>query len=176
MNHWIIAVVFSLISVNVYAAQQDAVVIEVRKKVKLHDSEKVYADYFIKGGMNLGLQNGVLVSVVRRVPVHDPFDNASVGDFFVKVADIEIIQADEKKSIGRLIEIDRREARPMLTYDAVMIGDRLDLTTMRNKVSYRKAPSSVFENPRMPASEPKKIKPSMNSEEMESTVLTKPQG
>jgi hypothetical protein len=124
----------------------------VRKKIKLHDMERTYADYFIRGGTKLGLSEGILVSVVRRVPVHDPFENASVGDFKVKVADIEIIQADEKKAIGRLIEIDRREARPMLAYDAIMIGDRLDLTSMRTKVSYRKAPESVFEVPRSPAS------------------------
>ena len=131
---------------HIFAAENEAVVIEVKKKLKLHDTERVYADYFIKGGKKLGLNKGVLVSVVRRVPVHDPFDNASVGDFKVKVADIEIIHADGDKSIGRLIEIDRREARPMLTYDAVMIGDRLDLDSMRAKVSYRRAPGSVFEH------------------------------
>ncbi len=139
---------------SVFATPEEAVIIEVRKKVKLHDMERVYADYFIKGGANLGLTKGTLVSVNRRVPVHDPFDNKSVGDFYVKVADIEIIQSDSEKSIGRLIEIDRREARPMLTYDAVMIGDRLDLTSMRNKVSYQQPPSSVFEHDRQPASIP----------------------
>lgn len=143
-----------LLTQSLWAAPEEAVIIEVRKKVKLHDMERVYADYFIKGGSDLGLSKGTLVSVSRRLPVHDPFDNKSVGDFYVKVADIEIIHSDSEKSIGRLIEIDRREARPMLTYDAVMIGDRLDLTTMRNKVSYQEPPSSVFEHERQPASSP----------------------
>ena len=144
----------SVFSFSLLAASDDATVIEVRKKVKLHDTERVYADYFIRGGAKLGLSKGVLVSVVRRVPVHDPFENASVGDFFVKVADIEIIHVDARKSIGRLVEIDRRQARPMLTYDAIMIGDRLDLTSMRAKVSYREAPESVFDKSRQPASVP----------------------
>jgi hypothetical protein len=134
------------------ATPEEAVIIEVRKKVKLHDTERTYADYFIRGGTKLGLSPGVLVSVLRRVPVHDPLQNASVGDFQVKVADIEIILADDKKAIGRLVEIDRRQARPMLTYDAIMIGDKLDLTSMRAKVSHREAPSSVFDQPRSPAS------------------------
>ncbi|MEM7646446.1 MAG: hypothetical protein AAF203_06025 [Pseudomonadota bacterium] len=163
------------------AKDKEAVVIEVRKKVKLHDSERVYADYFIRGGRNLGLAKGVLVSVTRRVPVHDPFENASVGDFKVKVADLEIIHADQKKSIGRLIEIDRREARPMLTYDSVMIGDRLDLDSMRAKVSYKKAPQSVFRDFRRPE---KQRSPSSKSQvpstdggmEKMDPMLTKPQG
>ena len=154
MKYVLMSLLVALFTQNLWAAQSEAVVIEVRKKVKLHESERVYADYFIRGGSELGLTEGTLVSVKRRVPVHDPFDNKSVGDFYVKVADLEIIHSDNDKSIGRLVEIDRREARPMLTYDSVMIGDRLDLTTMRNKVSYHQAPSSVFEHDRQPASLP----------------------
>lgn len=166
------------------AKSEEAVIIEVRKKLKLHDMERVYADYFIRGGTKLGLNKGVLVSVMRRVPVHDPFENASVGDFKVKVADIEIIESDSNKSIGRLVEIDRRNARPMLTYDAIMIGDRLDLDSMRAKVAYREAPASVFDNQRQPASEnisPEVMAPvtqgqrAGHSEKTEAPVLTKPQ-
>jgi hypothetical protein len=160
-----------------WAAGEEAVVIEVRKKIKLHDMERTYADYFIRGGTKLGLSKGVLVSVVRRVPVHDPFENASVGDFRVKVADIEIIAADSKKAIGRLVEIDRRAARPMLAYDAIMIGDRLDLTTMRTKVGYREAPQSVFDNPqpqRVPASVPAEPQEPAPTMENNSPALTNP--
>ncbi len=150
----LLAMTLLLTAVVAQGATEEAVVIEVRKKIKLHDLERTYADYFIRGGSKLGLSEGVLVSVVRRVPVHDPFDNASVGDFHVKVADVEIIHVDDQKAIGRLVEIDRRAARPMLAYDAIMIGDRLDLTTMRAKVAHREAPSSVFDQPREPASAP----------------------
>ena len=154
MVRFLVALFITLQFSWLFASLEEAVVIEVRKKIKLHDTERTYADYFIKGGSKLGLSEGVLISVIRRVPVHDPFDNASVGDFRVKVADIEIIQSDSEKSIGRLVEIDRRQARFMLAYDAIMIGDRLDLNSMRSKVSFREAPSSVFDRSRMPASEP----------------------
>lgn len=163
-----------------FALDKEAVVIEVRKKVKLHDTERVYADYFIRGGSKVGLSKGTLVSVVRRLPVHDPFENASVGDFRVKVADIEIIQVDSEKAIGRLVEIDRREARPMLTYDAIMIGDRLDLETMRAKLSYKRAPSSVFETPEVEAVEPaeavnlEKLPTSMDDSQKSASELTNP--
>lgn len=134
-------------------AKGEAVIIEVRKKLKLHESERVYPDFFIVGGTKLGLDKGVTVSVVRRVPVHDPLKNASIGDFKVKVADIEIIESDLEKSIGRLVEIDRREARPMLTYDAVMIGDKLDLDTLRNRSSQKETAESTPDfSQRQPAS------------------------
>lgn len=167
----LIAISLFLMSSNLWALETEAVVIEVRKKVKLHKTERVYSDYFIRGGSKLGLSAGVLVSVVRRISVHDPFQNSSIGDFRIKVADIEIIQVDGEKSIGRLIEIDRREARPMLTYDAVMIGDRLDLDTMRAKVAYRKAPESVFEKPTRVPSAVKPVEAEVKSIE---PVLTKP--
>ncbi len=160
------------------ASAEEAVVIEVRKKVKLHDTERTYADYFIRGGTKLGLSPGVLVSVFRRVPVHDPLQNASVGDFQVKVADIEIILADDKKSIGRLVEIDRRAARPMLAFDAIMIGDRLDLSSLRTKVSHHEAPSSVFD--RTPSRVPASVQPQSNADESQerdennSPALTNP--
>lgn len=160
-----------------FAADDEAVVIEVRKKIKLHDMERVYADYFIRGGTKLGLSEGTLVSVIRRIPVHDPFQNASVGDFKVKVADIEIIQVDERKAIGRLIEIDRRSARPMLAYDAIMIGDRLDLNSMRAKVAHHEAPQSVFESNRSPASVPvqsQEVVEEPQTPEISSPELTNP--
>lgn len=142
ITKWIGLLCVFFLPFNSLAVGKEAVIIEVRKKVKLHDTEKVYADFFIKGGTKIGLHEGILVSVLRRVPVHDPFENSSVGDFKVKVADIEIIQADSEKSIGRLVEIDRRAARPMLTYDAIMIGDRLDLETLRPKVAMQETSES----------------------------------
>ncbi len=177
----IIAILVAVfVSLPCLASPEEAVIIEVRKKVKLHDTERTYADYFIRGGTKLGLSPGVLVSVMRRVPVHDPLQNSSVGDFEVKVADLEIILADDKKSIGRLIEIDRRAARPMLAFDAVMIGDKLDLSSMRTKLSHQEAASSVFDQPRsqrMPASlspEPESSGFDENEQENNSPSLTNP--
>lgn len=117
---------------------EEAVVIEVRKKVKLHKTEIVYNDYFINGGTKIGIDKGSVIAVVRRVPVHDPFQNSSIGDFRIKVADVEIIYADSDKSIGRLVGIDRRAERPMLRFDSVMIGDRLDLQSVRSKATIQK--------------------------------------
>ncbi len=122
---------FSVIEVQVQAADGEAVVIEVKKNIQLSKSEKVYRNFFINGGENLGLKKGVIVDVLRRVPFHDPLKNISVGDIRVKVAEIEIIHADGLLSVARQITLENPENRPVLDYDAVMVGDRLDLATAR---------------------------------------------
>ena len=115
---------------QLWADETSPMIIEVRKKVKLHETERTYGDYFIRGGTAHGLSPGMKVSVIRRVPVHDSISNSSLGDFKVKVADLKIIQVDGEKAIGRLVEVDRREARPMIGYDAIMVGDHLDMTSI----------------------------------------------
>ena len=158
-NKWSLMIGFLLSFFLLNHVQADeAVVIEVRKKVKLHKTEKVYNDYFISGGTKMGIDKGSVISVVRRVPVHDPFQNSAIGDFRIKVADLEIIHADSDKSIGRLVAIDRRAERPMLKFDSVMIGDRLDLQTLRSKPSVQEEtarllmPGSPLSGLRMPSS------------------------
>lgn len=169
-----ILVLIMFFTLGVGALPDEAVVIEIVKKVRLHKSEVVYPDFFINGGSKMGLDKGAVVSVVRRVPVHDPFQNASIGDFRIKVADVEIIHSDKDKAIARLIEIDRTAERPMVSYDSVMVGDRLDLSTLRRKVAVvepflmpEQPASDVVLEEREPASSAKKV-------EKKPAPLTKP--
>lgn len=122
---------FLLFSVVEVRAAQEAVVIEVRKNTNLSKKEKVFKNFFINGGLDLGLQAGTHVDVVRRLPVHDPLKNASIGDLRVKVGTLEIIHAEGKISVARLVGVDSMAQRPLLDYEAVMVGDRLDLSSLR---------------------------------------------
>lgn len=119
---------FSVIEVRA----QEAVVIEVRKNTSLSKKDKVFKNFFINGGENYGLKPGMHVDVLRRLPVHDPIKNASVGDMRVKVGTVEIIHSEEKLSVARLVNYDSMEKRPLLDFEAVMVGDRLDLETIRS--------------------------------------------
>ena len=119
---------FSIIEVR---AEGEAVVIEVRKNTSLSKKEKVFKNFFINGGMNLGLKAGSHVDVMRRLPVHDPIKNASIGDLRVKVGTLEIIHSEDKLSVAKLVTYESMEKRPLLDYEAVMVGDRLDLGSMR---------------------------------------------
>ncbi len=127
----ILFLLFSVLEVQVQAADGEAVVIEVKKNIQLSKNEKVFKNFFINGGENLGLKKGHIVDVLRRVPFHDPLKNISVGDIRVKVAELEIIHADGLLSVARQIRMEDPESRPVLDYEAVMVGDRLDLATAR---------------------------------------------
>jgi hypothetical protein len=91
----------------------------------------VFKNFFINGGMNFGLKAGNHVDVMRRLPVHDPIKNASIGDLRVKVGTLEIIHSEDRLSVAKLVTYDSMEKRPLLDYEAVMVGDRLDLSSIR---------------------------------------------
>jgi hypothetical protein len=122
---------FSGLEVQVQAAEKEAVVIEVRKTISMSKNDKVYKNYFINGGGNLGLKKGMVVDVLRRLPMHDPLKNISVGDLRIKVGEIEIIHNDDFLSVGKLVSQESPENRPVLDYEAVMVGDRLDLGSIK---------------------------------------------
>lgn len=124
---------FSTIEVQrVQAAEKEAMVIDVRKNVALSKNEKVYKNYYINMGANKGLKKGAIVDVLRRLPLHDPLRNVSVGDLKVKVAELEIIFGDEYLSIARVSKYENPEERPLLDVPDIMIGDRLDLASIKN--------------------------------------------
>jgi hypothetical protein len=134
MKKYNLALVFFLFSgleVQVQAAEKEAVVIEVRKTISMSKNDKVYKNYFINGGGNLGLKKGVVVDVLRRLPLHDPLKNISVGDLRIKVGEIEIIHHDQYLSVGKLLSQESPESRPVLDYEAIMVGDRLDLASIK---------------------------------------------
>lgn len=142
MNKFGISILFLLFS-TLEVRAEEAVIIEVRKNIGMSKADKIYKNYFINGGENLGLKKGTMVDVLRRVPVHDPLKNASIGDIRVKVGQIEIIHADAKISVAKLVSNDSPETRPLLEYEAVMVGDRLDLESVQSGKTIELSPSTA---------------------------------
>ena len=118
------------------------VVVGVTKKVKLSSLEKSHMDYFVRGGLKNGLVQGGLVSVVRKVPVYDALEAQSLGPFYIKVANVEIVQASEDKSVVRYVTGSRPQESPTLNYNNVMIGDFLDMKTLK-RVSLHESKKSL---------------------------------
>lgn len=131
INFTLLFLFFSVIEVQVQAAESEAVIIEVRKNISLSKNDKVYKNFYINGGENFGLKKGNIVDVLRRVPFHDPLKNISVGDIRIKVGELEIIHSERNLSVAKLISQESSENRPVLDYEAVMVGDRLDLVSIR---------------------------------------------
>lgn len=117
---------------------KDVRVVEVRKRLALSNAEKNYKEFFINGGSNQGLKEGAWVTVERRVPVHDPFQNAAIGDMYVPVGDLELIKVAQDLSVARLLEIKNPYFRPILEFDAIMLGDKLNLATLRQPQTNKK--------------------------------------
>ncbi len=124
-----------IISVVVFfvakAFAKDVVVFDVRRQVSLNPDKRPPQDFFINAGSEIGLKEGMLVVVNRRQTLYDSYQNKSVGDLVVPVAQIRIIHVQNSISVARLEKMVDRRYLPSLDFDAVMVGDRLDMETAK---------------------------------------------
>lgn len=104
-------------------------IFDVRKPVALSDKETVQKDFYIDSGSEAGLQKGMIVTVIRKVPLYDTYQSRSAGDLKVEVAKIKIIQVQQGLSVARFAANIPRADIPILEEDYIMIGDRLDMST-----------------------------------------------
>jgi hypothetical protein len=104
-------------------------VFDVRKPITLSDKEVVQKDFYIDSGSEAGLQKGMIVTVVRKVPLYDTYQSRSAGDLKVEVAKVRIIHVQQGLSVARFVASVPRADIPILEDDFIMIGDRLDMST-----------------------------------------------
>lgn len=105
-------------------------VFDVRKSLPLDPSDPVYYDYYLNAGPEAGIKKGMFVSVVRKLPIHDPVGNQAQGTLSIEVAKLQVIHVERNLSVARLASEFGSEDRPVLEYEGVMIGDILDLSTV----------------------------------------------
>ncbi len=123
MKSLIFTVLFTL-SVNAWA---DLTIFDVRKSLPMSDDEKALRDFYINGGSEAGLANGMVITVQRRLPLYDSYQNRSAGDLDLKVAKVKIIHVQKGLAVARLHSEFTRESAPLLEDNFIMVGDRLDL-------------------------------------------------
>ena len=109
------------------ALANEVSVFEVQKNIPLTPEEIVYKDYYVTGGAQQGLQKGMIITVVRNLPVHDTLKNKSQGLLTNPVARIQIIHVENNFSVGRLYAAIDREGLPVLEFEGIMVGDILDM-------------------------------------------------
>jgi hypothetical protein len=133
------AVVFS---VGCFAAGEAGtpIIFDVRINLPLEPTEPVYHDFYINTGAESGLKKGMFILVVRPVPIHDPVQNKQQGILSVNVARLKVIHVERQMAVARLQTEFTDEDRPVLEFESVMIGDRIDLA------------SAVMEPPTVPKS------------------------
>ncbi len=115
---------------NANASQSRLQIFNVQKSLPLTNDEPVVTDYYINAGKSQGITPNMIIPVVRRVSVHDPFFNQSAGDIYVDVGTLRVIFVDQHLSVARLHKLNQDEA-PVIDFEALMVGDRVDLTRAR---------------------------------------------
>ncbi len=120
----------AIVSPDEAFAADDVSIFDVRKSLPLDPSEPVFHDFYVNAGPEAGLKKGMYVSVVRKLPIHDPIGNKAQGTLSVEVAKLQIIHVERDISVARLASEFGSEDRPVLEFEAVMIGDVLDLSSV----------------------------------------------
>lgn len=117
---------------NAFAADVPAaapMIFDVRINLPLEPDEVSYHDFYINAGPDAGFKRGMYLTVVRPVPVHDPVQNKQQGTLNISVARLQVIQVERNLTVARLFSEFTDEERPTLEYEAVMIGDRIDMSS-----------------------------------------------
>jgi hypothetical protein len=135
-------------------AWADLTIFDVRQNLPMSESDPVFRDYIIDGGSESGLSVGMLLTVQRRLPLYDSYQNHSAGDLLLKVARIKIIYVQKGMAVARLHSEFTREATPLLEDGFIMVGDHIDLSSASSeKKAEASAPSES--QPTAAAPEPK---------------------
>ncbi len=78
-----------IIMMSAHAFAEEITIFDVRKNLAMSDTEKVFRDFYINAGSEAGLSSGMIITVERRMPLYDNYQNRSAGDLQLKVAKSE---------------------------------------------------------------------------------------
>jgi len=109
-----------------FAKGPDFSIFEVRRQLPLSNDEKTEKDFYIYAGTEEGLKADGIYDVVRRVPLYDGFQNRSLGELNIKVAQVKIIFTDKNISIARYHKDFSRDSIPVLKDNYILLGDLID--------------------------------------------------
>lgn len=107
----------------------DLTIFDVRKNLAMSDNDPTYRDFMINGGTEAGLTTGMVLTVQRRIPLYDSYQNRSAGELQLKVAKIKIIHVQRGLAVARLHAEFTREGTPILEDNYLMVGDHVDISS-----------------------------------------------
>jgi hypothetical protein len=118
---------------NAQVSEASPAIFDVRRSLPLEPTEPSYHDFYINAGPESGFRKGSYASVVRQISVHDPIQNKQQATMNVIVGYLKIIHVEKNLTIGRLHAQLGNEDRPTLEFEAVMIGDRIDVASISSQ-------------------------------------------
>ena len=100
-------------------------VISVRRELALNsvDSGRAPQDIILNAGTSGGIEQGMILAVVRKVPIIDPYRDNQQAELEVEYGKIKIIHAQKDVSVARLDSIDPIETGLSVGTRAVLVGD-----------------------------------------------------
>lgn len=126
----VLSLTLMFICVSDLALAETALIFDVKKNLPLDADEEVFHDYYINAGLEVGFKKGTYVTVVRPVPVHDPVQNKQQGTMNVVIGQLHVIHVEKNLAVGRVFSETNESERPTVEFEAVMIGDRVDLDSI----------------------------------------------
>lgn len=99
----------------------------VIRELPMKAGEAVYKDYYINAGSNNGLRKGLFIEAIRKLAAYDNINSKLIGDTPVKIARLQLIHVDKGISVARLVKFYEKEHIPLPGFDAVMIGDIIEV-------------------------------------------------
>lgn len=104
-------------------------VVAVRRELGLTQAEmdRIPQDVIINGGTTEGLDKGMILTVVRKVPVIDPYLDNQQKELSISFAKVRVIHTQENLSVGRLQSLDSILENPGVGVRGILIGDYLSL-------------------------------------------------
>ncbi|HRK07019.1 MAG TPA: hypothetical protein PLZ57_04565 [Pseudobdellovibrionaceae bacterium] len=103
------------------------VIFDVRRSLPMEPDEPTFHDFYISAGVEAGIKKGQFLPVARQMPVHDPIANKQQAIITIPVGKLQVIHVERNIAVARLVNELRDDERPTLEFEAVMIGDRVDL-------------------------------------------------
>jgi hypothetical protein len=157
------SILMTLLLIAGAAHADDLTIFDVRKNLPMSDTEKVYRDFYINGGSEAGLSAGTIITVERRMPLYDNYQNRSAGDLNLKVAKIKIIHVQKGISVARLFSEFTRDNAPLLEDNFIMVGDRLDMNSATSEKDSKKAENESAPEQRAASPRPESAQIVVNS-------------
>ncbi len=109
------------------AGDDTPTIFDVRKSLPMEPTDPTFHDFYINAGVEVGFKKGQYLPVSRALPVHDPVQNKQQGILTVPVGKVLVIHVERNMAVARLASELGDDERPTLEYEAIMIGDRVDM-------------------------------------------------
>ncbi len=135
------------------AGDDTPTIFDVRKSLPMEPTDPTFHDFYINAGVEVGFKKGQYLPVSRALPVHDPVQNKQQGILTVPVGKVLVIHVERNMAVARLASELGDDERPTLEYEAIMIGDRVDMrgiTTEAPKSTKKKKKTAAVEEASTP--------------------------